>query len=116
VLRYWVRYRGPLCTVVDHAAALAWISDLCLTRVADLEHEASLGVRQGASLDHAMWFHRMPDLSDWLLYDVSSPAYVDELALSTGRFFDPQGSLVASVTQESLLRRHTSSGASGSDE
>jgi acyl-CoA thioesterase-2 len=105
VQRYWVRHRVELLTDADRSAALAWISDLCLTRVADLEHHLSPGRRQAASLDHAMWFHRTPDLAEWLLYEVTSPSYVDELALSTGRFFDRSGRLVASVTQESLLRR-----------
>jgi acyl-CoA thioesterase-2 len=105
VLSYWVRYRGALPTAVDQAARLAWVSDLCLTRVADLEHEGAPGLRQAASLDHAMWFHRPTDLGEWLLYELTSPAYVDELALSTGRFFDRQGRLVASVAQQSLLRR-----------
>lgn len=105
VQRYWVRYRGEVLSDVDRTAALAWISDLCLTRVADLEHHGSPGRRQAASLDHSMWFHRPTDVGDWLLYEVTSPSYVDELALSTGRFFDRDGLLVASVAQESLLRR-----------
>lgn len=104
LLRYWVRYRGALEGPVDHAVALTWISDLCLTRVADLEHETSPGVRQAASLDHAAWYHRPFDLSDWLLYETSSPSYADEIALSTGRFF-ADGVLVASAAQQSLLRR-----------
>jgi acyl-CoA thioesterase-2 len=105
VLRYWARWRPPLVTELDRAAALAWVSDLCLTRVADLEHEHLPGTRQAASLDHAMWFHRSTDVNEWLLYEVSSPSYVAELALSTGRFFDRHGVLVASVAQESMLRR-----------
>lgn len=103
-LRYWVRYRGDLTGPVDQAVALTWISDLCLTRVADLEHEASPGARQAASLDHAAWYHRPFDLRTWLLYETSSPSYADEVALSTGRFF-ADGILVASAAQQSLLRR-----------
>lgn len=105
VQRYWVRHRGTLHSATDHCAALAWTSDLCLTRAADAEHVDSPGRRQAASLDHAMWFHRTPEPGAWLLYEVTSPSYVDELALSTGRFFDPAGRLLASVSQESLLRR-----------
>lgn len=105
VQRYWVRWRHPLPSGIDRAAALAWISDLCLTRVADVEHQSEPGDRQAASLDHAMWFHRATDPTDWLIYEVSSPVYVEELALSTGRFFDRDGHLVASVDQGSLLRR-----------
>lgn len=105
VQRYWVRHRGDLRTATDRCAALAWISDLCLTGAVDVEHHGSPGRRQAASLDHAMWFHGAPAVGDWLLYEVTSPSYVDELALSTGRFFDRSGRLLASVAQESLLRR-----------
>lgn len=106
VLRFWVRHRGPLQDTLAQATALTWASDLCLTRVADLEHETRPGVRRAASLDHALWFHRPFDLTQWLLYETTSPAYADALAFSTGRFF-ADGLLVASVAQQSLLRRLT---------
>lgn len=105
VLRYWVRRREPVVGSTANAAALAWVSDLCLTRVADLEHEHSPGIRQAASLDHAMWFHAEILADQWMLYELTSPVYRDGLALSTGRFYDENGQLVASVAQESLLRR-----------
>lgn len=104
VLRYWVRCREPIGSAVDQAVALTWVSDLCLTRVADLEHESSPGVRVAASLDHALWFHRPYGLEGWLLYETTSPAYADGLAFSSGRFF-ADGALVASVAQQSMLRR-----------
>lgn len=111
LLRYWVRHRGPLASPLEHAIALTWVSDLCLTRIADLDHEASPGVRQAASLDHTVWYHRPFDLGNWLLYETSSPSYADEIALSTGRFF-ADGVLVASTAQQSLLRRdHRTPGA-----
>ena len=105
VLAYWVRSRRSLGVGIDSAAALAWVSDLCLTRVADLEHEHAPGTRTAASLDHVMWFHRPVDLDRWLLYALTSPSYREGLALSTGRFYDAAGRLVASVAQESLLLR-----------
>ena len=106
VVGYWLRAReklGPDPAL--NAAALAWASDFALTRVADLEHESEPGNRRAASLDHAMWFHRPVCADEWLLYELTSPVYQDALALSTGRFFDLDGNLVATVVQESLLRR-----------
>lgn len=98
VVGYWLSVRQPLAHRPGlHAAALAWASDFSLTRVADLEYEHQSGRRQAASLDHAMWFHRDVDLNGWMYYELTSPVYRDALALSTGKFFDEQGNLVATV-------------------
>ena len=105
VFQFWVRARERLAGDTAQAAALTWVSDLCLTHVADAEHVGSGGPRQAASLDHTLWFHSAVDVSKWLLYELRSPVYEEALALSVGRFFDASGGLVASVTQESLLRR-----------
>jgi acyl-CoA thioesterase-2 len=104
---WWVRLREPLPNAVANAAALAWASDFALTHVADVEHEHLPGERQAASLDHAMWFHRLVDLSRWHLYVLTSPVYQRGLALSSGQFYNQDGLLVATVVQESLLRRVT---------
>jgi acyl-CoA thioesterase-2 len=106
-LGYWLRTRSPLgSSPALQAAALAWASDLTLTRVVDLEHEwRGPEDRRAASLDHAVWFHRVPDLAAWHHYEVVSPVYRSALALSTGRVVDLAGHLVATTTQESLLRR-----------
>jgi acyl-CoA thioesterase-2 len=106
VLGYWLRAREDLDHRPGlHAAALVWASDFVLTRVADVEHESSPGRRRAASLDLAVWFHRDVDLNAWLFYELSSPVYRDALALSQGTFWDTRGELVATVVQESLLRR-----------
>jgi len=101
----WLRLRRAPRGPVEQVAALIWASDFALTRVADVEHEHRPGTRQAASLDHAMWIHQAVDLSQWHLYVLSSPVYRGGLALSAGRIYGAGGELVASVTQESLLRR-----------
>jgi acyl-CoA thioesterase-2 len=58
-----------------------------------------------ASLDHAMWFHRPPDFSDWLLYDQRSPSAVAGRGLGYGAIFNRTGELVCTVTQEGYLGR-----------
>ncbi|CAN5787251.1 thioesterase family protein [soil metagenome] len=49
---------------------------------------------------HSVWFHRRPNLSDWLLYDQSSPSGVGGRALATGTMYNRTGELVCSATQE----------------
>ncbi|TFB77315.1 hypothetical protein E3O06_00740 [Cryobacterium glaciale] len=90
---------------IRHASALAWASDFAMTHVADLEHQHLAGPRFATSLNHSLWFHRPFAMTEWLLHEVESPVYRDALALSVGRFFDERGRMVASVAQESLLRR-----------
>ena len=56
------------------------------------------------SLDHAMWFHRRFRADDWLLYAQDSPAATNGRGLSRGLVFTRDGTLVATVMQEGLIR------------
>ena len=58
----------------------------------------SIGV--SAQRDHSVWFHAPAVLSDWLLYDQSSPSSADSLALASGTMFNRDGGLVCTVRQE----------------
>ncbi|MET0701114.1 MAG: acyl-CoA thioesterase domain-containing protein [Mycobacterium sp.] len=58
-----------------------------------------------ASLDHAMWFHRPVDFSDWLLYEQRSPSAVGGRGLGYGAIYNRTGALVCTVTQEGYLGR-----------
>ena len=57
-----------------------------------------------ASLDHAMWFHRPVSMDGWLLYAQEAMSVEDGRGSAVGRFFTPDGELVASVVQEGMLR------------
>jgi len=57
-----------------------------------------------ASLDHAMWFHRPVSMDDWLLYAQEAMSVEDGRGSAVGRFFTPDGVLVATVVQEGMLR------------
>jgi acyl-CoA thioesterase-2 len=104
---WWMRLRHPLGAAPDLARALlAYASDMMLLRNAMLPHGIrpfSRGV-QTASLDHAIWFHDTPDMDDWLLFETDSPWAGHARGLSRGHFFTASGHLIASVTQESLMR------------
>jgi acyl-CoA thioesterase len=57
-----------------------------------------------ASLDHALWFHRTVQIDDWLLYSMDSPNASGARGLGRGQFFNRHGELIASTTQEGLVR------------
>jgi acyl-CoA thioesterase-2 len=59
-----------------------------------------------ASLDHAMWFHRPFRADKWLLYAQDSPSASGARSFNRGLIYDAQGTLVASVAQEGLMRLH----------
>jgi acyl-CoA thioesterase-2 len=85
---------------------LAYMSDFHLLETATLPHGLS---QRGtdvmmASIDHAMWFHRPVEWSDWLLYALSSPSSSGARGFALGSVFDRKGRLVASTAQEGLMR------------
>ncbi|GAA3523485.1 acyl-CoA thioesterase [Nocardioides daeguensis] len=57
-----------------------------------------------ASLDHAMWFHRPVRMDGWLLYAQEAVSVENGRGSAIGRFFTPEGELVATVVQEGLIR------------
>jgi acyl-CoA thioesterase-2 len=62
---------------------------------------------QVASLDHAMWFHRPFKTDDWLLYAQDSPYSGGARGFNRGSFYTQDGRLIASATQEGLIRLHS---------
>ena len=107
VQRIWMRVTGPLGDdPAIHRAALAYMSDMTLLDTALVPHRRSLfdpGL-QVASLDHALWFHRPFRADDWLLYAQDSPSSGGARGLTRGLIYAPDGTLVASVAQEGLIR------------
>ncbi|MCC5780129.1 acyl-CoA thioesterase II [Nitratireductor sp. B36] len=106
----WIRTTGP---VPDdralQAAVLAYLSDMTLLDTSTFAHGRN-GFDpdiQMASLDHAMWFHRQNKLDDWLLYTQDSPSAQGARGFSRGSLYALDGTLVASVAQEGLVRLRT---------
>ena len=89
-----------------HRAVLAYLSDMTLLDRALVHHQRSVFDEdiQGASLDHAIWFHRPFRADEWLLYAQESPTTGGGRGLARGSLFSRDGRLVASVMQEGLLR------------
>jgi len=103
----WLRARGR---VPDDPALqqclLAYASDMGILDTATKPHGVNwfTGGVQMASLDHAMWFHEPFNISDWLLYTMDSPSASGARGFNRGEIFTEGGKLVASVTQEGLMR------------
>ncbi len=110
VQRLWFRADGTLpASRSIHTAAFVYISDFSLLGVALLPHGELISSPrvQPASLDHTIWFHRPISADEWLLYDQTSPSASGARGLSTARVFAEDGTLVATVAQEGLIRRVT---------
>ncbi|MYG13285.1 MAG: hypothetical protein F4171_10915 [Gammaproteobacteria bacterium] len=85
---------------------MAYLSDWSLLDTATLPHAVSYfdDSMQVASLDHAMWFHRPFRADHWLLYVQDSPVSSGARGLTRGLIYSQAGELVASATQEGLIR------------
>ncbi len=103
----WIRATGAVpddrCM---QAAILAYLSDMTLLDTSTFAHGRAVfdPDLQVASLDHAMWFHRPDRLDDWLLYTQDSPSSQGARGLARGAIYARDGTLVASVAQEGLIR------------
>jgi acyl-CoA thioesterase-2 len=103
----WVRANGPVPgDRALQAAILAYLSDMTLLDTATFPHGRAVfdPDLQVASLDHAMWFHRPPDMSGWLLYTQDTPSSSGSRGFTRGMIYSRDGTLIASVAQEGLMR------------
>lgn len=89
-----------------HQNLLAYVSDFELLATSTLPHGLSFtrGNIIMASLDHALWFHRDFRIDDWLLYSMDSPNASGARGFARGQLFTEDGKLVASTSQEGLVR------------
>ena len=105
--RCWIRARhsvGP--EVPANQCALAYASDMTLLDASLRPHPVNWesGKLQVASLDHALWFHKHSDFSEWHLYVQNSPSASGGRGFNRGSIFTRDGVLVASAAQEALIR------------
>ena len=103
----WIRTTGPVpADRATQAAVLAYLSDMTLLDTSTFAHGRAIFDRdiQAASLDHAMWFHRSHPLDDWMLYTQDSPSTQGSRGFTRGSLFARDGTLIASVAQEGLIR------------
>lgn len=103
----WLRASGRLPDdPILHTCVLTYASDMTLLDTAMNPHRGTVDDEKMmvASLDHAMWFHRPFRADEWLLYVQDTPSSSHARGLARGLIYTHDGSLVASVTQEGLMR------------
>src|SRR5438034_2608876 len=103
----WIRATGRLPDEpAIHQCVLAYASDMTLLDSALIPHGRTVFEKtlMAASLDHALWFHRPFRADEWLLYTHDSPNLSGSRGFARGLIFAGDGTLVASVAQEGLLR------------
>lgn len=100
-----------ICDTLDideatNRALLAFCSDFGLMGTAMLPHGMNFFQPhvQAASIDHAMWFHRPFRVDEWLLYATDAPSASFARGINRGLIYRQDGTLVASVAQEGLMR------------
>ena len=103
----WIRTTGKLPDdPAIHQCVLAYASDMTLLDTALVPHGRTLFEKEfmAASLDHALWLHRSFRADDWLLYAQDTPNLSGSRGFARGLIFKQDGTLVASVAQEGLVR------------
>jgi acyl-CoA thioesterase-2 len=107
-LRCWLRTRGEMPDDLSlHAAVLAYASDLTIMIAAyhPLDFGAMSPGVQSASLDHAIWLHEPFRVDDWIYIAQDSPVHSRSRGLGRALYYTRDGRLVASATQEGLIRK-----------
>ncbi|MFB7776513.1 acyl-CoA thioesterase II [Streptomyces bauhiniae] len=104
----WFRANGKLDDdPLLHVVLATYVSDMTLLDSVLLAHGRggwAVGDVVGASLDHAMWFHRPFRADEWLLYDQESPSAHGGRGLGQARIYTRDGKLAISVVQEGVVR------------
>jgi acyl-CoA thioesterase-2 len=101
----WMRAAGRLSDdPVEHLGLFTYATDISLLGASLAAHPTDAGRTMMASLDHTIWFHRPFRVDEWWLYDQWSPSASGGRGLSLGRVFTEDGTLVATVAQEGLIR------------
>ena len=115
----WLQVEGPLADdPITQSCALAFASDDIPTEAASRSHPQHPIVTQnpadswgetfiGASLDHTIWFHRPGRNDEWTLHDCQGHGVVGGRGLAVGRIFGREGTHLATVAQEILIRERT---------
>ena len=101
-IRIWWRPNGivPADPVVAGCLAVFLSGRTLLESAMIARGTTPLGPGFSALMDMAVWFHRPPDVSDWLLYEQHSPSGIGGRALTQGTMFNRTGELVCTMTLE----------------
>ncbi len=108
--RFWMKTKRALPDDPNvHSAILAFASDFALIDTALIPHGKVMfdPKMQLASLDHALWIHTSFRADEWMLYVLESPAAGRGRGFARGSFYKRDGTLIASIAQEGLMRERS---------
>ena len=100
------KLEDPQDTANLHRIGLTYACDYTILE-ALMRHRGLTWSSEGlvtASLDHSMWFHREPNIDEWILYQQAALSSQSQRGLAEGHFFDREGNLLATVAQEGMIR------------
>ncbi|CAO3630654.1 unnamed protein product [Mucor hiemalis] len=104
----WFKTRGVLNDDMKlHACIIAYASDSGFLNTAARANGFSYNsdsIGMMTSLDHSVWFHMPARADEWLLYDIHSPRSNDGRGVAFGRIYSRDGHLVATTSQEGIVR------------
>lgn len=104
----WVRAKDPLPPGDEavHQRLLTYFTDWALLGTALQPHPTAMWRRelQAASLSHSVTFHRPFRMDAWLCHVMRSPSASGGRGFALGEVWSEDGRLVASTSQEGLMR------------
>jgi acyl-CoA thioesterase II len=105
-LRMWWKPSEPVpADPVLHDCLLTYLSGTTMVETALTMRRQTPISTFNALIDHALWFHRPIDLSDWVLSDQVSPTGIAGRGLTTSTIYNRAGQLVCLATQELYFGR-----------
>lgn len=113
VMQTWLRAKKTLPDQQSlHSALLTYLSDISILpshipvikEVNRDSAKATMTSYMMSSLNHAIWFHRPFKVDDWLYYECTPEYTASNRGLAHGRFYSPDGTLIASATQEGMIK------------
>ncbi len=105
----WMRMPHPIeLSAQQQQALLAFASDYTLMGAGLMPHGYGFASpdMMCASLDHTLHFHHPSNICDYLLYHINSTCTSSARGINYGQFWQ-NGQLVASTSQEGLMRLRT---------
>jgi acyl-CoA thioesterase-2 len=104
--RVWMRMKRRMPDDPDlHTSMITYLSDMGAVMGARAPlPEQPVERLMGASLDHALWFHRPMRADEWFLYDLRAVSNFGARGLAVGTMHTADGVLGVSMAQEALLR------------
>jgi acyl-CoA thioesterase-2 len=106
-IRYWCRTHSTLPDDPGlHAAIFAYLSDDSISDNVLVPFGVTWSTPDTmvVSLDHALWFHRPFRMDEWHFVEQRPVVASGGRGLAHGEVFDRSGTMVASFTQEALMR------------